>query len=84
MEEKMDLNALLSIGGYYDFSRTVIDGVRGTVYKMSNRLTSEQKKEILRWRNAKILITQKQYAPESTSTSVFIGDKCFKNKGGIS
>ena len=64
----------------YDSYRTALikddKKIYGTVYKLSNLLTDDDKTYIWSWKNTRLFISQAQYAPEIKSNLVFIADKC--------
>lgn len=65
---------------YYDSYRMALikddKKIYGTVYKLSNSLTDDDKTYILSWKNTRLFMSQAQYAPELKKNLVFIADKC--------
>ena len=76
--QKMNLSDLIDNNiDYYDFGRiTLLNGVRGTYYKLDKPLTKEQHDFVFSFRNTSTGICVAQYAPELKSTVLFIYDKC--------
>lgn len=73
-------------GGYYDaypVKTTFTSGaqsrvVRGYLYKF-DRLTDPEKEQILKYKNARLVITQCQYAPEIKRAAVILYERCIDN-----
>ncbi len=76
--QKMNLSDLINNNiDYYDFGRfTLLNGVRGTYYKLAKPLTKEQRELVFSFRNTSTGIRTTQYAPELKDDVVFIYDKC--------
>jgi hypothetical protein len=52
---------------------------RGTIYKLSDSLTDNDKAWFSQWKNVKLFITQAQYAPEIKHNAIFLGRIAFKD-----
>ena len=77
-KRKMNFAQLSNIvGGYVDFKRQIVRGVKGYAYRLDHKLTQEQRNEILSYQNTSIGTWSHLYAPEVCMDGVFIGDKCF-------
>ena len=59
---------------YYDCYGTEIDGVRGTVYKLSDPISDDDRRDVEESDNARLLKVGPEYAPEIRRDAVFIAD----------
>lgn len=64
---------------YYDFMRAHLINkankkTYGTLYKLSKKLTDEQKAELLKYNNVQLFFARNQYAPEIVHNAVFVAD----------
>lgn len=69
-----------SHNSYYHSYRTALikksgEKIYGTAFKLSNKLTDDDKAKLLTWRNVQLFISQCACAPEIKSNLVFVGDK---------
>lgn len=80
MKTKLSFQEFANRFRYYEFFRCTLDGVRGTLYKVSGTLSDDDKSWLLGWRNVRLYITRAQYAPEVKHNAVFIADKIFRRR----
>ena len=75
-KQKIPFNLVADLG-YYKFSRFTVDGVKGYLYFMCDKLTNDVKEKVLKYNNTKLFISVCQFAPEIKHNCIFVGDKCF-------
>jgi hypothetical protein len=79
-KRKLTFSEMCKSIAYYDFfnySITKTDGtvVRGTMYKLDRMLTDTEKKELKKFGNVRLFVSQCQYAPEIKTSCIFLAHK---------
>ena len=62
----------------YKVDKTTGKESYGTLYKLCNNLSDDERKMIESYRNTQIVTIVPQYAPEQVKTGVVIFDKCIR------
>lgn len=62
----------------YKVDKTTGKKVHGTLYKLCNNLSDDERKMIESYRNTQIVTIVPQYAPEQMHKGVVIFDKCIR------
>ena len=79
-KRKLTFSEMCKRFAYYDFFNyqfTKTDGtvVRGILYKLDRMLTDTEKKELEKFGNVRLFVSQCQYAPEIKTSCIFLANK---------